>query len=352
MSDPASVFPEPNSFTKPLFDQLKRHPKRIVFPEGEDERILRVAEKMVEMEIAAPILLGDRKKIRKMGADLKIDMTMIRVIDPVKSSDYPLFCQRLDRIERFRGLENVDVEDVISKPHYFASMMVQYGQADALLGGNLVAPAGVFRPVLHLIKPDPAVRNPFAVTILTCEKMANFGNDGILFFADTGLILDPSVDDISVIAAETGKLAHHHLGRRVRVAMLSHSNYGSSTSSAALKMKAATVAARDMVSVDECEIDGEIQADVALDPEAAAIKVPSLASKPRADVLIFPTVDSAHIAVKLLRHLGGAHKIGRIVRGLTRPVAQVPRTADIESILATAAALGVEAIQYRDLHPE
>lgn len=346
-----SHFLEPNSFTQPLFDQLKRHPKRIVFPEGEDERILRVAAKFVELELGVPILLGNREKIFAMGKDLGLSMEFVRVIDPVKSSDFQLFCRRLDRIERYRGLRGLDVEEVIAKPHYFAAMMVQYGQADACLGGNLSDPAGVFRPLLHLIKPDTNVPRVFAVTVLTSETLPNFGRDGVLFLADTGLIPEPRVEDLASIASETGMLAHHHLGRRVRVALLSHSNLGSSPTKAALKMSAAAASAREKVSVDACEIDGEIQADVAVDREAAKIKVPNMARKEPADVLVFPSLDAAHISLKLLRHIGGASSYGRLIRGLTKPVGQVPRTATEEMILGTAAALGVEAILYRELHP-
>ena len=351
MSDQASVFSESNSFTRPLFEQLKRHPKRIVFPEGEDPRILRVAAKMVELEMGVPILLGDREKIFAMAVELKVSMQFVRVIDPVRSSDFELFCNRLDRIERYRGLQGVDVEEVIAKPHYFAAMMVQYGQADACLGGNLMAPAGVFRPLLHLIKPDAKVPRVFAVTILTSETLANFGESGVLFCADTGLIPVPTVKDLGSIAAETGMLARHHLGRRVRVGMLSHSNHGSSPTDTALRMQAAAALAREKVSIDDCDIDGEIQVDVALDPSAAAVKLPDIAVKPRADVLVFPTLDAAHIAIKLLRHVAGASSYGRIIRGLTKPAGQVPLTASEDMILGTAAALGVEAIKYRELHP-
>ena len=346
-----SHFSEPNSFTRPLFDQLKRHPKRVVFPEGEDERVLRVAARFVELGLGVPILLGDRDLIFAMAKDLEISMDFIRVIDPAKSSDFQLFCRRLERIERYRGVVGIDAEEVVSKPHYFAAMMVQYGQADACLGGNLTEPAGVFRPLLHLIAPDPKVPKVFAVTAMTSHHLPNFGRDGVLFLADTGLIPDPEVEDLASIAAETGILAHHHFGRRVRVAMLSHSNHGSSRSESALRMVAATAAAREMVPLDDCVIDGEIQLDVALDPEVAACKLPAISKSERADVLVFPSLDAAHISLKILRHLGGAESYGKLIRGLTRPAGQVPRTATEEMILGTAAALGVEAIQYRLLHP-
>ena len=347
-----STFSDPNSFTQPLYEQLKRHPKRIVFPEGADLRILRVAERFVSMGLGVPVLLGNQEEIMGMAEAEGVSMEFVRVIDPVKSSDFELFCQRFDRIERYRGLEGVDVEEVIAKPHYFAAMMVQYGQADACLGGNLMDPLGVYRPLLHLIKPDPKVPKVFAVTVMTSDTLANFGRDGVLFLSDTGLIPEPVVDDLATIAAETGKLAHHHLGRRVRVALLSHTNEGRSRNESSMRVQAAAASAKNMVSFDEMEIDGGLQLDVALVPEVGEIKVPHMAVKDRADVLVFPSLDSAHISLKLLRHLGGANAYGRIIRGWTRPAGQVPRTATEEMILGTAAALGVEAIQYRLLYPE
>lgn len=351
MSDSASVFPSPNSFTEPLFEQLKRHPKRIVFSDADDDRILRVAEKMVELGIGIPILLGDREAILARGEKLGNNMEFVRVIQPDRASDFPLFCERLERIERYRGITDIDAKSILANPDYFAAMMVQYGQADACLAGNLATPAGVFRPLLHLIAPDSKVPRVFSVTALVSDELRHFGRDGKLFLSDCGLVAEPTVAELASIAVETGKLAHHYLGRRVRVALLSHSTMGTSNTAPALKVQAATAMAREKVDPMEIEIDGEIQADVALDASAAEVKLPSQERKEPADVLIFPSLDAAHISLKLLQHVGGAQNYGQLICGLTRPAAQVPRTASEETILGTAAALGVEAIKYHELYP-
>ncbi len=352
MSHLDTVFSAPNRFTEPLFEILKRHPKRIVFPDGEDARILRVAEKMVELEIGIPILLGNREKIFALAAEHEIGKELIRVIDPVKSSDYPLFCERLKRIEKYMGNEGTDVEQMLTNPHYFAAMMLQNGQADACVAGNETPPAGVFRPLLHLIKPNEAIPHVFSATILVSDVMQHFGRDGLLFLADTNMNLDPDVEELAAIASETGQLARHFLGRRVRVALLSHSTLGSASGPSVQKVQAATALAREKVSAMDFEIDGELQADVALDAEASEMKLPGQEKKDPADVLVFPSLDAAHISMKLLVHLGGAQAYGQLIMGLTRPAAQVPRTASEEMILGTAAAVGVEAIKYRDLHQE
>jgi phosphate acetyltransferase len=257
----------------------------------------------------------------------------------------------LERIERYRGITGINAAEIISQPDYFAAMMVQYGQADACLSGNISTPAGVFRPILHLIAPDPKVECVFAVSILVSETLPNFGKDGILFLSDCGLVPEPNVEELASIAIETGKLAKHYMCRRVHVALLSHSTKGTSTTAPALKVHAATALARQKVSALDFDIDGELQADVALDPSAAEIKLPEQERKDPADVLIFPSLDAAHISLKLLQHLGGAQNYGQLICGLKRPAGQVPRTASEETILGTAAALGVEAIKFHELYP-
>ncbi|MGE9268888.1 MAG: phosphate acyltransferase [Verrucomicrobiales bacterium] len=347
------LFSEPNHFTAPLFEKLQRHPKRIVFTDGEDARVVRVAGRMIEMGLGIPILLGSRERIRAMVAEEGIKDDFLRIIEPGRSSDLDLFVERFERIEKYRGMPMVyDAKGTISKPMNFGAMMIQYGQADALVGGNVSTPAAVFRSLLHFVKPLPQVPKVFGVTILSAEHLSHFGRDGLLFFADSGLIPHPNISEIASFAVHTGNLARHYLGRRPRVAMLSHSTLGTGGSDPAELMQAATEQARAVSSPLELEIDGELQADVALDPEAAEVKIPGQERKEPADVLIFPNLDAAHISMKLLQHTAGARNYGQLVMGLARPAAQVPRTADEETILGTAAAVGVEAIKFHELYPD
>jgi len=307
---------------------------------------------MVRLEIGIPILLGDRDKIKALAAENEIGMELVRLIDPVKSSDFSLFAERLERIEKYKGLAGADAEGMLKNAHYFAAMMLQYGQADACVAGNQTTPAGVFRPLLHLIAPNKAVPHVFSSTVLVSDKLEHFGRDGLLFLADTNMNTDPEVDELAAIATETGQLARHYLGRRVRVALLSHSTHGSSGGPAVQKMQAASALAREKLSAMDYDVDGEVQADVALDAAAAEIKLPGQDRKDPADVLVFPSLDAAHISMKLLVHVGGAQPYGQLIMGLQRPAAQVPRTACEEMILGTAAAVGVEAIKYREIHEE
>ncbi len=351
MNDPTSQ--AASRFIDPLIAKLRRHPKRVVFTEGEDLRVLRVAERLVREEAVVPILLGNRERILSMASDEGITMRFVKVIDPPESSDFGLFCRRLEKIERYRARPVSEVGEVVARPHYFGALMTQYGQADALVGGNIALPAVLFRAVLNSIKPMPGIPKLFGVTVLSAPHLDHFGAEGLMFLADTGLVPEPKVEELASIAVETGRLARHFLGRAPRVAMLSHSTKGSAVTEPARRVAAAAVLAREIVSSGgfDLRIDGELQADVALDPAASEVKLPGDSFKVP-DVLVFPNLDASHIAMKLLQHCGGARNFGQILVGMARPVAQVPRTASEETIFGTAAAVAVEAIKFHELHPD
>ena len=333
-----SFFPDANPLTAKLYNTLKRHPKRIVFADGEDIRVIRVAARMVSMEIGVPILLGNKEAIRKMAADENIPMNFVSVIEPAKSCELELFCSRLKKVARYQGRDIANPCELMGRPHNFGAMMVQYGHADGMIAGNNSMPATVFRAAMIMVAPH----------------LKHFGRDGILFMADCGVIPEPNVQQLASIAVETGKLARHFLGRTPHVAMLSHSTKGSAGTNSAKKMAAASELARKMVRDGylDMDISGEIQADVALDPSAAEVKLPDSQIREPADVLVYPNLDAGHIALKLLQHCGGAQNYGQLIMGLARPTAQVPRTVSEETLLGTAAIVGTEAIKFNDLFLE
>ena len=337
-----------------LLEQLRRHPKRVVFTEGEDIRVIEAAARLVREEVVAPILLGNRERIRALAARHAIPLTFIHVIDPPTASDFGLFCQRVQNMARYRTAQSGNPAEIVARPHYFGALMVQYGQADAIVGGNHALPSAYFRALLNTIKPLPSVPKIFGVAILTGPHLTNLGGSGILLLADCGLIPHPDVNELAAIALETGKLAHHFLGCKPLVAMLSHSTKGSAGTPDAQRMAAAAALAQaesNKLFLD-IEIEGELQADVALDPVAAEVKLPGTPSRRTADVLVFPNLDAAHISLKLLEHVAGAQAYGRLILGLARPAAQVARTATVETIFGTAAAVAVEAIKFHQLYPD
>ena len=343
-----------NDVVAHLLEQLRRHPKRVVFTEGEDVRVIEAASRLVAAEVVAPILLGNRERIRAIAAENSLPLRFVHVIDPPKASDFHLFRKRVENMDRYRDRRLGDPAEIVARPHYFGALMVQYGQADAIVGGNQAMPATFFRALIHTIKPLPTVPRIFGVSILVGPHLKNLGQDGLLLLADSAMIPNPDVPQLAAIALETGKLALHFLGRRPLVAMLSHSTKGSAGTQEARHMAAAAALAKSetLRLFLDIDIDGELQADVALDPEAAEVKMPGAELRPAADVLVFPNLDAAHISLKLLQHVAGAQTYGQLIMGLARPAAQIPRTASVQTIFGTAAAVAVEAIKYHQLYPD
>jgi len=347
-------FTEDNPLTKRLIETLRRHPKRIVFPEGEDIRVLQAAEALVQLEAIIPILLGDKDKIIALAEENGINRKFIKILDPTTADDLPLFCSMLQKIERYRGKMVDDPVALISKPHNFAAMMVQYGQADGIVAGNQRSPSVIYRSLIHFINPLPTEPKLFGAVAMTAPGLEHFGRDGILLLADCGVNPEPTISELAGIAIETGKLAHHILGRTPRIAMLSHSTHGSMPTKSSKRIAAATALAKDIAKREflDLEIDGEIQADVALDMAAAEQKFTDKAALEPADVLVFPNLDSANIAYKILQHTANVNCYGQLIIGLSRHAAQLPVTATVDSIIGTAALVGCETIKFREIYPD
>ena len=347
------LFSSTHAGSAKLYDTLKASPKRIVFTDGEDERVVQAASLLVREQLVAPILLGNRQRVHAIADEAGISMDFINVIDPKHASDLELFESRLERVEKFRGRVVANPREMICNPHNFGAMMVQYGQADGLVAGNKSLPASVFRSISNFIKPMEGVPSLFGVVVMVAPHLQHLGSEGILLMADCGATPEPSVEQLASFGIETGKLASHFLGKPPKVAFLSHSTQGCMTTSSSQKMEAATSLAVDKARRQSLamKIVGAVQADVALDPQAAEMK--SMGEEVEsADVLVFPNLDSAHISFKLLQHVGGAQHYGQLILGVTRPAAQVPRTTSVETLVGTAVLVGVEAIKGRERHFE
>ena len=339
-------------FIETVFEKLRRHPKRIVFPDGETELVIRAAEKFYQRDLGIPILLGRRHIIELIASTHGIDLDHVAIINPATSSELPAFCNRLERIERYRqgGLKNST--EVMMRPAYFGAMMIQYGLADAMAGGINSAGGSLLRPMLHLVKPLP-----FADVISSCSVVQlpskQFGDDGVLFFADTGIVPDPTIQQLATIAVQAGLFARQVFGKRPRIAMLSFSTKGSARTPSTEKVAGAVDLARHIAQKANAEItiEGEMQADAALDPAIAQLKLGTTHVGGKANVLVFPDLNSGNIAIKLVHLLAGAKTYGQILMGFTRPAADISRGCSVDDVVAIASLVGLQAIEYRKLHP-
>ncbi len=339
-------------FLDTVFAKLKRHPKRIVFPDGDDPRVVRASRLFYEREAGVPVLIGRREVIERVAAAEKVDMDHVAVVNPETSSDLPGFCERLERLDRYRNMGIRDARALMNNPNYFAAMMLQNGQVDALVGGVGSASGSLLRPLIRLVKPLPHA--PLVSGCIIAElPTRQFGDDGVMFLADCGVVPDPDMQQLAAIAVQTGLLARQVFGRRPRVAMLSFSTKGSARTPSTEKVAGAVVLARQLADQlgAEIAVDGEMQADAALDAALAERKMgPSLVAG-KANVLVFPDLNSGNITAKILHYIAGARIHGQILLGLSHPAADLSRGAGVEDIVSVAALVGLQAIEYRKLSP-
>jgi phosphate acetyltransferase len=339
-------------FIGSVIEKLQRHPKRVVFPEGTEPRVLQAARQFYSLRLGAPILLGDRTKVKEVAEALNISLGGIRVINPADSEDLDNFARRFGVLRRSKGMKETEAREAMMQPNYYGAMMVAMHQADGFVSGTNQSTGSVLRPLFQIIKVAPQAQTASSCQVMEVED-GRFGENGVLLMGDCGVIPDPTVEQLADIAISTSQLARQLLGVRPRVALLSFSTKGSATHPSIGKVKAATALAQQHAHEQniEADFDGELQVDAALVPEIAARKLPENKVGGRANVLIFPDLNSGNIASKLVRHIARANAYGQILLGMDRPAADVSRGSNAHDILGVAAIVGVQSIAYEDLYP-
>ncbi len=336
-----------------VIEKLQRHPKRIVFPEGTDARILQAARQFCSLQLGAPILLGDRARIKNTAENLNLSLRGIRTIHPAESEDLEEFAGRYRSLGQPPDLTPGQAREVMLDPNCYGAMMVAMHQADGLITGATDASAAALQSMLHIIHPAPGIASPSSCMAMEVED-TRFGEQGVLFLADCGVIPEPDASQLSDIAVSTALLARQLLGVRPRVAMLSYSSLGHFSHPAPARVRAATVLAREKAQARglEADFEGELQVDAALVPHIALRKAPESLVAGKANVLIFPDLNSGNIASKLVQHVARANAYGQILLGMDRPAAHVSRGSNAHDILGVAAIVGVQSIAYHQLYPQ
>jgi malate dehydrogenase (oxaloacetate-decarboxylating)(NADP+) len=316
-----------------IINKAKCDPKKIVFPEGDNEKILRAAAALIEEEIAQPILIGSRKKVLEKMAELGMELN-VTIIDPEDSELTEGYAQELYRLRQRKGVTLSEARRIVRRKsrNHFGSMMVHMGDADALLSGIDAHYPETIRPALEVIGKQPQLSGVHGMYMMIFKK-------GIYFLADTTVEIDPTAEELAetaILTAEKVRL----LDIEPRVAMLSFANFGSVRHQLAAKVKKAVELVKQQAP--ELEIDGEMQADTAVTPELLAnYPFSSLTGPP--NILIFPDLNSGNICYKLLDHLGGAEAIGPILMGMKKPVHVLQRGDDVSNIVSMAAIAVVDA---------
>ena len=339
-------------FIGSVIEKLQRHPKRVVFPEGTEPRILQAARQFYSLRLGSPILLGDRTQIKQAAAQLNVSLEGVRIINPAESEDLDAFAQRYELLRRFKGIKVTEAREAMLNPNYYGAMMVAMHQADGFISGTSEFTGSTLRPLFQIIKVAPQATTASSCMIMEVED-SRFGENGVMFLADCGVIPEPTVDQLADIAVSTASLSKQLLGIRPRVALLSYSTKGSATHPSIGRVQAATALAQQKAAQKglDADFDGELQVDAAIIPEIASRKLPESKVAGRANVLIFPDLNSGNIASKLLQHVARANAYGQILLGLDRPAADVSRGSSAHDILGVAAIVGLQSIAYDELYP-
>ncbi|HZV80962.1 MAG TPA: phosphate acyltransferase, partial [Geobacteraceae bacterium] len=318
-----------------IINKAKSDPKRIVFPEGDNEKILRAAQTLIEEGIATPILVGNEAKIKAAIEELGIDLSGVSIIDPASTDKAEEYAQELFRLRQRKGLTLSEARRIITRKSrtHFGCMMVRQGDADTLLAGIDTHYPETIRPALEVIGKQQGLSSVHGLYMMVLKK-------GIYFMADTTVCIDPTAEELAetaILAAEKAKM----LEIEPSVAMLSFSNFGSVHHPLTLKVKKATEIVKERAP--ELVVDGEMQSDTAVVSEILQKSFPFANLKEAANVLVFPDLNSGNICYKLLHHLGEAEAIGPILMGMNKPVHVLQRGDDVNDIVNMAAIAVVDA---------
>jgi malate dehydrogenase (oxaloacetate-decarboxylating)(NADP+) len=309
-------------------------PKRVVFPEGENEKILRAAHILVEENIAQPILLGDKKIIQANARDFSVALEKIQVVNPQEWPKREAYIKTLYEMRQRHGVTLSEAQELINHRNLFGSLMVHLGDADALVGGVDKHFPDTIRPALQVIKPRPGLHRVSGLYVVVTRR------GDMYFLADCTVNVEPSAEDLAEIAmcaAQTAK----RFNVTPRVAMLSFSNFGSTKHPLTEKVQQAVKLVKE--ADPTLMIDGEMMADTAVTPEIIEETYAFSKLRGGANVLIFPDLTSANTCYKLLRRIGGAETIGPILMGMSKPVHVLQRGAEVEEIVNIAAIAVVDA---------
>jgi malate dehydrogenase (oxaloacetate-decarboxylating)(NADP+) len=314
-------------------EKAKTHPHRIVFPEGEQEKVLKAVSVLTEEGIAQPIILGSEAIIQHKCQELGLDLEGIEIIDPYTSPKLSTYTEELFRLRQRKGLTLPEAKQQVINPNVFGCLMLHLGEAEGLVSGVYHSYPATLRTALQIIGTQSEYGHIAGLYLMILNHRA-------YFFADTTVNINPSAETLAAIALESARLVRR-LDIKPRIAMLSFSNFGTSNHPLAKKVRQAV----EMVKNPEPEliIEGEMQADKAVNPALTQENFPFSAIQGNANVLIFPDLQSGNIAYKLLHELGGAEAIGPILMGMKKPVHIVSRACEVNDIVNMAAIAVVDA---------
>ncbi|MGV9567273.1 phosphate acetyltransferase [Streptomyces sp. NPDC003480] len=333
VSAPSSDRVTPMMFENKLLEQARADKRRVVLPEGTEERVLHAAEVLLRRGVCDLTLLGPVDQIRKKAADLGIDLGGSQLIDPATSELRDAFAEQYARLRAHKGVTVELAYDVVADVNYFGTLMVQEGLADGMVSGAVHSTAATIRPAFEIIKTKPDAKIVSSVFFMCLA-------DKVLVYGDCAVNPDPNAEQLADIAIQSATTAEQ-FGVEPRIAMLSYSTGTSGSGADVDKVREATELVRQRHG--DLRIEGPIQYDAAVEPTVAATKLPGSEVAGQASVLIFPDLNTGNNTYKAVQRSAGAIAVGPVLQGLRKPVNDLSRGALVQDIVNTVAITAIQA---------
>ena len=314
--------------------------KTIVFAEGDDERIVKAAAKVEAEKIAEIVILGNIESIKDSAAEYGVDLDGVEIMDPENSDYIAEFREEFYELRKHKGISKEDAEKAIKDPLYFGTMMIYTGKADGMVAGAANATGNVLRPAFQIVKTAEGISTVSSAIIIVL-KDKSFGEEGAMVFSDCAVNPAPNSEQLAEIAVATADTASSLLDFDPKVAMLSFSTMGSACHENVVNVQQAVKIAHK--NAPHLKIDGEMQVDAALVEDVARRKAPESDIAGKANVLVFPDLQSGNIGYKLVQRLAGADAVGPILQGLAAPINDLSRGCSVEDVVNLTAITAVQA---------
>ncbi|NOQ26232.1 MAG: phosphate acetyltransferase [Bacteroidales bacterium] len=312
-------------------EAARKYNKKIVLPESTEERTLRAADELIKDGIAQIILTGDPKEIKEKAIELNLsNIEKAIIIDPKNHDKKEEYIDLMVDIRKKKGLTREDAAKLVEDPLYLATVMIKNGDADGEVAGAENSTGDVLRPAFQYVKTKPGI-SVVSGAFLMIFKDKNIGENGIIVFADCAVHPNPTDKELAEIAVATGATTRAIAGFEPRIAMLSFSTKGSAKHEMVDKVVSATKLAKEMDP--SLKIDGELQADAAIIEAIGQKKAPGSEIAGRANVLVFPTLETGNITYKLVQRLAGAEAVGPILQGMAAPINDLSRGCSVSDIV-------------------